>query len=131
MITSEMIGKVVTFQVYPDYILGMSFNRCKVLGLLDAETARLLTDIASLSTAALPSLPVGTPSDYRNYVYVKVKLANGNDVVVAQPWIKGDTLKIHEDVSCTLKVDRISADDVQRIVNILKSYNYNYVTVVS
>lgn len=129
MINSDLIGKIVSFDTYAQYILGDKFTRCKVVGILDAETARHYHDIEALSIAIYSTLPEGTIKDYTQYQYLKVKLSNGNSTVVAIPWIKKDTLTIHTDVAINIRIDGINVSDIDTIRGILLAYNYNQLTI--
>lgn len=124
MINSDTIGKTVSFETYAQYVLGESFERVKVLGILDVESAKFVGDVMSLATAIYPTLPEGTPKDYRNYRYVKVRMPNGNDRVVALEWIRSETVVIHTDITAQFTVSNINADDVDEIIKVLNAYRY-------
>lgn len=128
MITSDHIGKVVTFETYSQAIIGEEFSRCKVLGILDLNSAMRENDVAALAVAIYPSLPSGTPRDYRNYRYIKVRCVSGNEICVAQEWIKPSSVQVYEDVAAQFTVRGISANDVDTIVRILASYNFKDIT---
>lgn len=128
-INSDLIGKVVSFETYAQYILGSNFERCKVQGILDIESARHYADVNALANAIYSSLPVGAPQDANTYSYLKI-LQPGKTTAtcVAIPWIKPETLTVHTDVSATFTVSGINASDVSEIVSILARYNYKNVS---
>lgn len=74
--------------------------------------------------AIYPALPTGTPKDYRNYQYLKVRLTNGTDTVVATKWIKENTLVVHNDVAIQVNIRGINPSDINKIRGILQAYNY-------
>lgn len=124
MITSEHIGKVISFETYAQSLIGKEFKRCKVLGILDLNSAMKENDVAALAVAIYPSLPKGTLKDYREYQYVKVRLVDGVEMCIANQWIKDHSIEVYEDVTATFTVSGISASDVDLIVRILASYNF-------
>lgn len=124
MLDSDLIGKIVSFDTYAQYLLGTSYKRCKVLGILDVDSARHLADVEAISVAIYPALPTGTPKDYRNYQYLKVRLTNGTDTVVATKWIKENTLVVHNDVAIQVNIRGINPSDINKIRGILQAYNY-------
>lgn len=130
MITSDDISKVVSFQTHADNIIGVSFDRVKVLGILDVQSASMYNDVQALALSVYPSLPQDTPKDYRQYTYVKVKLTNGDSYCVANEWINQETKVVHEDVQATFSVSQINVEDIERIRNLLAAHNYNNVTVI-
>lgn len=131
MIDSNMIGKVISFTPYASVVFDNTFKRCKVLGLLDADSAKHYIDVARVAVAIYPALPKNTPTDYRKFIYIKIKLSNGDVTCLANEWIKQDTVVVHEDVTASFTVGSINASDVERIRSILASHNYlNVVTKV-
>lgn len=125
MIDSTMIGKTISFKTHAQVVLGMDFTRVKVLGILDIDSARYVSDIERLAVAIYPALPAGTPTDYRKYQYVKLKMSDGTSSVVANEWIKSDTVIIQESVTASFTIDNINASDVEVISKMLRAYNYN------
>ena len=109
-------GKIVSFDVYPENILGDNYKTVKLLSIVDYATARLYSDVANIAISVYPSLPVGTPKDYKRYNYAKIEHSNGEVSCIALPWINSDTLVYHNDVIVTLKVklDNINTVDTLR-----------------
>lgn len=131
MIDSTMIGKTVSFKTHAQVVLGMDFTRVKVMGILDVDSARYVSDVERLAIAIYPALPKGTPTDFRKYQYIKLKMSNGEYAVVANEWVKQDSVVVQENVSARITIDNINATDVENIGNILRSYNYtNFTTKI-
>lgn len=124
MLDSSTIGKTVSFDINGAQIIGKTFNRVVVMGILDTDSARHYIDVAGIAEAMYPTLPSGTPTDYRSYQWVKVKLSNGDFTCLALPWIKQETVVIHTDISLNLTVSGINASDVDKVLNILRSNGY-------
>lgn len=114
----------MTFDTYAQALIGEDFKRCKVLGILDLNSAMRENDVTALAMAIYPSLPQGTHKDYRLYQYIKVRLVSGRELCVANQWIKPQSIEVYEDVTAQFTVSGISASDVDTIVRILASYNY-------
>lgn len=125
MIDSTMIGKTISFNTYAQVVLGAEFKRVKVKGILDVDSARYISDIERMAVAIYPALPKGTPNDYRKYQYVKLQMADGSFAVVANEWIKSDTVVVQENVSAVFDISNINASDVENISKLLRTYNYN------
>lgn len=131
MIDSTMIGKTITFKTYAQVVLGMDFTRVKVLGILDVDSARYVSDIERQAIAIHPALPKGTPTDFRKYQYIKLKMPNGDFAVVANEWIQQDTVVVQENVSARFTIENINATDVEIIGNLLRGYNFmNFTTKI-
>lgn len=128
MIDSNMIGKTISFKTHAQVVLGMDFTRCRVMGILDIDSARYISDVQRLAVAIHPALPAGTPTDYRKYQYVKLRMTDGSFTCVANEWIKEDTVVVQESITMQLTVSNINASDVEVISKMLRAYNYNHFT---
>lgn len=124
MLDSNTLGKTISFDTYAQHVIGIDFQRVALVGLLDTDSARHYVDVSGMAQAIYPTLPKGTPIDYREYTWAKLKLGNGKFTCVALPWIKETTIKIHTDVSLSLSISGIGASDVNIILDILRSHGY-------
>lgn len=124
-IDSSHIGKIVSFTVYPAAILGSAFNHVKVLGILDAASAFQFVDPASLHANVYPTLPGGTPNDYKAYTYVKIQFQNGEVTCVGMPWIETGSLTVHEGTTMRVTIYNTSASELQRLREALISNGFN------
>lgn len=122
-------GKVLSFEVYPSAILGDNFRTVKLLSIVDFSTARMYSDVANLSVSVYPSLPVGTPKDYKQYNYLKIEFSNGDVSCVALPWINLDTVVFHTDVVATVKIKLDSIDSIDKIRRLLVANNLNLLEI--
>ena len=130
-ITSETIGKLVSFTVYPSAVLGTLFVRAKVLALLDAETAFQYIDPPSLHANVYPMLPVGTPNQYDAYLYVKLRLQNGTVTCVGLPWIDAATIVEVSDLQYQIVVSNVNANDYERIRTALVANGFPSITITA
>lgn len=128
--TSDDIGKVVSFTVYPAAIIGTAFSRVRILGIVDADTVRVFgRDPAALHANVFPTLPVGTPNNYRAYSYLKVKLPSGQDEFVGLPWINIGTIAIHANTQYRVDVFDANAGDAQAIREALVMRGFNNIVI--
>lgn len=116
MLDLNSYGKIVSFEVYPVATLGDGFKTVKILSIVDYDTARLIFDPANTAISVYPSLPLGTPKDYRKYKYMKVQHPNMSISCIALEWINLSTVTFHTDVIVTvkLKLDNIETVDTLR-----------------
>lgn len=117
------IGKSFNFQVYPSALLGANFTRVKLMALLSADGVREF-EPAIKHRQVYPSLPDGTPDDFRLYLYGKFTLENGEVTVIGLPWIKEETLKVNTNTTVTVVLQNVSAADIPRLSNALRSNNF-------
>lgn len=129
-ITSDSIGKLLSFSVYPSAILGTVYTRVKVLAILDAETAFQYIDPASLHANVYPTLPQGVPDQYDGYLYAKLRLQNGAVTCIGLPWIDASTVVEVADLQYLVTVSNVNAGDFERIRTALVANGFPSITIV-
>lgn len=129
MLTSDHIGKLVSFNVYPAGIIPSQFQQVKVLDIFSPTTALRFADVASLHVNVYPTLPVGVPNTYTGYNYVQVELENGTPVILGLPWIDDSSIVVHDNVSIKVTISQVSAADVSRVREALISNGFPYLAV--
>ena len=120
-LTSNDIGKIMSFQVYPSAILGTNFVNAELVT-LGSHLAVSEFEPAILHTQVFPTIPanIAMENDYRKYLYGKFKLENGRMIVVGLPWIKMDTLVFSTNQVIKVSIRGLSAaSDTTRLKNIL------------
>lgn len=122
-------GKIVSFEVYPSAILGDNYRTVKLLSIVDFSTARMYSDVANLAISVYPTLPVGTPKDYKRYNYLKVEFSNGEIDCVAIHWINLDTVQFHTDIVATVKIKLDNIDSVDKVRRLLVANNLNLLEI--
>lgn len=128
-VNSLKLGETVSFDVYPAAILGTAFKRVKVMGVMDMESAKHLIDPIALHINVYPTLPAGTVDNPAQYYYVKVKLSNGQVTCVGLPWIREESIVVHQSTTLNLTIENVGVDDISRVVKALASNGYNAVDV--
>lgn len=119
VIDSTSIQKTVSFNTHATSILGTNFNRVRVLGILDMESAMNYINVPILSVNIYPSLPAGTSKDYQNYQFLKIRFPSGDNGCLAIDWIDPSTFVVHEGVNIEFRVENANASDADRIREIL------------
>ena len=120
-ITSDHIGQIVSFSVYPEGYLGNNFQKVKVLAILDADTALTFEDIASQHANVYVSLPQGynQPGKHRTYQYLRIQLQSGERQIIGIPWINLSTFDIVQAFKTVITVNDVLPNQVGRLRNAL------------
>lgn len=122
-INIDLIGKVVSFEVFPNLILTDNFNNLIVTGITTASQARKIRDVAALHVSVFPTLPPGTPNNYEAYPYLTFQRADGTAGVVGIPWINASTLLVRNGVTIQIKLRNRSLNDVDNVRKVLAANN--------
>lgn len=124
------LGSTVSFDVWPEGILGTGFKRMKVMGFLDADSARNYIDPVSMHANVFPTLPEGSaPDDPYDYHYVKLKMVDGGITCVGLPWIKAASIEVHESNTLKLTIENISTEDIERVKTALAANGFRAVDI--
>lgn len=115
--------KVYSFETYAPAILSTIFQSVTVTSILDEETARKSIPTHELHAALYRYLPKGTPNDPTAYDYYQLKTADGQTVVIGEPWIKADSVELIDAVTYMVKIAGQGAGDYNRIRNALLGSN--------
>ncbi len=81
------IGSAYNIPMLAPAILGTAYSGATVKGLLDYSSAIQITDVSAIHASVLPLLPVGTPSDPSQLIYVKLLTSTGQITAIALNWI--------------------------------------------
>ncbi|MBT29495.1 MAG: hypothetical protein CMO01_07510 [Thalassobius sp.] len=114
------LGDVVSFSVFENVkaVLPTKFDNVKVVGSLDADSAKALIDPYTLHRNIYPMLAQGTaPDDPTQYYYIKVKLPNGQFTAVGIPWINPTTIEQRDSSTAVVRIQNISSTDLTRLRN--------------
>ena len=87
LLYSLEIGSAYNIPMLAPAILGTSYSGVTVKALLDYSSAVQITDVAAIHASVLPLLPVGTPSDASQLIYVKIVTSTGQITAIALNWI--------------------------------------------
>ena len=80
------LNKTYNLSLYPNTVLGNSFNNVKFVSILDYDTALKFANVELIQKQIRPYLPPGTNLNHHQYIYY---LFNYNDkkLVFADAWI--------------------------------------------
>lgn len=123
------IFSTVSFEVYPAQILGTGFHNAKVMGIIDADTARRWIDPVAMHAAVYPTLPEGSINQYDQYLYLKLLLANGQTTAIGLPWIRDDSYVVNEARRLQFIIENVTADDEPRIRRALSANGFEAIQV--
>ncbi len=116
------LESTVSFDLYPAHQLQAKVTNAKVLGIFTAATAQSLGfDAPALHVNVYPTLPPGTPNKFDQYLYIYVKLANGEKTFYGLPWIKETTFKEEVIRTIAIYIDAISPDQQNLAVQALSA----------
>lgn len=106
MLFSEMkIGSVYSFSTYSSTFIGARITRAKLLGLLNAATARKFAPIDQLYPQVFPTLPANSVFDVEAQTYYLLEQQNGSTIVLAGQWINETTLELIQNTLITVKIE--------------------------
>lgn len=125
---SNLIGSVISLETYAPEYLGTGYRRVKVLSILDHQDAVRYAKIATLHATVLPQLPAGTPSDYTELSYLKIRLNNGEVTALALPWITNESITVVDEYRrVRIVVDQVSVEEEDKLRRLLTSNNYSII----
>lgn len=123
------LGAIVSFQLHPRHVLGTGYSRAKVLGVLDHRTASQYIDVPATHANVFPSLPAGTPNDYRSYWYVKLLLSSGIETCIGIPWIIDSSLIIHENSSLQITLRDVGPQEQEELIRLITARGFTIADV--
>lgn len=126
------IGKTYSFTVYPTALLGNGFQGCKVLALMDADTARRAgMDVEASHARIYPTIPtiVGMPNDPSQYNYVQILTPAGARTILGIPWIDDSTVIEVTSQNINIVISGAVPADVAKLKGILAQNGYSANTI--
>lgn len=89
--TEFEIKSVYDFDTYSPGLLG-HYRDAMVLGIVGAEIARTIDDVAAKHANVLGTLPPGSPHDHASFEYLLIR-KDGQTHVIGIPWIIDSTVE--------------------------------------
>lgn len=122
---------VYSFSVYPKALLGNDFQNVTILGTINYILANRVISCQEKHVQVYPYIPVanGTPNDYRQYNYIDVRLASGEETVLGIPWIDASTIVLQQAQTINVAIGNVTAADVDKVRNCLVANGYNNVDI--
>lgn len=120
----DLVGKVVNFTTRAPSLLGATFNRVKILAILDRDSAMNYRDVTSTHINLYPVIHDADPTFPPNptdYMYLKIQYEDGRVDALGWLWLDKNSITVVTSASCTINVADITPDDIPRIRNALLS----------
>lgn len=124
-LTSDEIGKKLSFQVIPSMILANNFVGVTVVSIGHAAAFPEFNP-ASMHANVFSAIP-GLPESYLDYNYVKVQFSNGSFALVGLPWIVPGSVVIEGSQILVVQIANRTMSDVPLLRRILKSAGYDVI----
>lgn len=102
-----LLNRTYNFSLYPNSVIGSSFNNLKVLAILDYNNAIKYSNIELINRQIKPYLPPGTPTNHFNYTYYLFNYKD-KDLVIAEEWIIPSSIEEVTTTSVTIRLNNIS-----------------------
>lgn len=124
------IGTTVSFETYAPEILRTVYKQAVVLAHIDADTARALGGSPyEIHASIFPRLPIGTPKSADEYLFVKLRLVNGQFDYVGVPWIKPETIVSSKRGRIVITLEDRLPDDIKSAVDALSANGFPVASV--
>lgn len=125
----DLIGKVVSFQLYPSAIVTDDFTNCKVIAVGSHESASGFISPARLHSTIYATLPEGTPNDYRAYEYVLIKKQDNTITAVGIPWVKDNSVVIVGSIELHATIRNKTIEDIDLLRKVLMENNFSDIDI--
>lgn len=126
---SNNIGKTASFKVFPS-IIKDDFTNVKILGVVSYEDAEGF-GVAETHVKVYPTLPAGTPNDYRAYNYLKLRFPNGKVDVIGLPWVEENSVRIFSTMDIVITIRNKGVEDIDTLRMILAANGYQDVSIAT
>lgn len=127
--TNDLIGKTISFQVYPSAILTDDFRDVKIVGVVNYEAANQYISTARMHTNVYPTLPTSVPDDHRLYEYALLRKQDGKLTAIGVPWIREGSINVTGTIEIMITVRGKGIDDIPRIRQILTRNGIDDITI--
>ena len=125
----DLIGKVVSFQLYPSAIVTDDFTNCKIIAVGSHESASGFISPARLHSTIYATLPEGTPNDYRAYEYVLIKKQDNTITAVGIPWVKDNSVVIVGSIELHATIRNKTIEDIELLRKVLMENNFSDIDI--
>lgn len=124
-------GSSYTFTTIQANLLGGTFEKVKLGGIVDYTTAKILNpNIDSIQASVLPYLPPTASIKHTTYKYYSFTKQTGGVIVFAAEWINEDSLIENTVEFLDIRISGANASDIPAIKNILGLSGWSVVNEV-
>lgn len=111
------LNQAVDLVLYPNTIIKTSFKNCKVKSYLNYDDAQALGyDPQGLHNQVVSKLPASAPTDYRDYAWLVVILANGEKTCIGEAWIDPDQITVLQTKTMKYTINNVTPELQQKIL---------------
>lgn len=130
-LTIDQIGKTISFRLIPESVISDNFTDVILEGIVTWDQVKYI-DPAELHIKVYPTLPTGTPNDYRGYHYAVIRLPNEEKTTaVGLPWIDPTSVKTVSKTDIIVTITGAGVADIDDIRALLSSRNYTVSSIVT
>lgn len=126
-LTSEDLGKRVSFQIHPSLVIPNNFVGVTVVSIGHAAAFPEFNP-ASIHANVFSAVP-NIPENYTDYNYAKVQFANGSFALVGLPWIVAGSVIQDGSQHLMVRINNRTASDVINLRRLLRSAGYDVGTI--
>lgn len=113
-------GSVYTFTTVNSNILGGTYEKVKLNGIVDYNTAKLLSpDIDSKQASILPYISEGKSTKHTSYQYYIFGKQTGGNVVFPKEWLNEETISENSVEFLDIRISGANSSNLAEIKNIL------------
>lgn len=124
------IGVRYNLQFRGTPILGTGLKNARCCGVVDYRVASNESNVTTLHSNMIPYLEANVQHDPTVLSYVIFETESGARGAYAYPWIVESSIEVAQNKTLTFTVPGGSADDAQRIKDILSSAGWKNITFV-
>ena len=132
MAVSFKAGSVYTFTTINANILGGTFEKVKLSGIVDYNTAKLLNpNLDSVQASVFPYLPPSASKKHTSYQYYIFQKQTSGVIVFALEWINADTVTENSVEYLDIRISGANPSDMATIKNILGLSGWSIVNAIT
>lgn len=111
---SLIINNHYNFSLHTNTSLGVTYTNCRLVSILDYQTALRFANVVQLHRQIYPYLPSGTVEDQTRYSYYLFN-DNGKNVVIADVWIINSSIELSAGSVYKLKLMNVTSSQLTLI----------------
>ena len=126
--TTLSINKLYKFYTYAPSILGASFDKAKLVAILDYNSAIKHKNVEFLQKQVYPFLPASTPRNVKDYVFYKFQTESDSNIIMANYWLIDESTVEITTLNLNVNVLNVSTQDISVIREQLRLLGYTFET---
>lgn len=114
------IGKTYTFNTLAPTVLESVMKNVKIMSIMDYDLANSYINVDLVQKAIYPLLPIGTPNNPKDYVYVLFMTEAKIKSVLAIDWIDVNSIQEITSATINVRINGAALEDIPKIRDTLK-----------